>query len=712
MKNSYRFIVFSGLLALLISCADPDPLEFEVAKPEGLEAQEDIDSYAPLKSYIDSTSNANLILGGAVSISDYIDKGVMYRLINKNFNELTVGYGMKHGAIVQNDGTMNFAQVNELIAAAEQAGTSIFGHTLTWHANQNASYLNGVLEPLIIESPSYPNDLDKTGLFDDSFSGYSSSPVEAISIAENDGMGEGSNAVLLTASSSASDPGDLQLSTPSIPVVEGHQYEIVFYIKSDEPGEGRISFEGLNENLPLIDYTGEGVLEETFQTDFSWKEIRFRVNDFSGDSFSLNFDLGYHSGVTYYIDIDNLYVFDPQGQPIISNLVENGDFETAAGWGGWGNNSERGITEDGLGFGNQGKAFFVTNPSITEGFWEVQSIYEFTEPLDNGEIYTLSFWVKGTAEGIIRPELQSPDYSSDGFGQVNVNQEWQRVEMAATATADERSNLIFSYGEFAGTVYIDNVGLISASGGGGTTTIVEREPGEKQAIIEEELEHWISEMLNTASYVDAWDVVNEPMDDGNPYELKSGHNDLDIADDEFYWQDYLGKDYAVKAFKLAREYGKSEDVLFINDYNLEYNLDKTKGLIAYVEYIESQGATVDGIGTQMHLSLDSDRDKIAEMFQLLAQSGKLIKVSELDVRINASEPTEEVLQQQADMYSYVVQAYIEHVPAAQRYGITVWGISDSPDDATWLPGEYQGLWDGNLNRKPAYKKFAEALEGF
>lgn len=712
MKNSYRFLVFSGLLALSISCADPDPLEFEVAKPEGLEAQEDIDSYAPLKSYIDSTSNANLILGGAVSISDYINKGVMYRLINKNFNELTVGYGMKHGAIVQNDGTMNFAQVNELIAAAEQAGTSIFGHTLTWHANQNASYLNGVLEPLIIESPSYPNDLDKTGLFDDSFSGYLSSPVEAISIAENDGMGEGSNAVLLTASSSASDPGDLQLSTPSIPIVEGHQYEIVFYIKSDEPGEGRISFEGLKEDLPLIDYTGEGVLEETFQTDFSWKEIRFRVNDFLGDSFSLNFDLGYHSGVTYYIDIDNLYVFDAQGQPIISNLVENGDFETGTGWGGWGNNSERGITEDGLGFGNQGKAFYVTNPSITEGFWEVQSIYEFTEPLDNGEIYTLSFWVKGTAEGIIRPELQSPDYSADGFGQVSVNQEWQRVEMAATATADERRNLIFSYGEFAGTVYIDNVSLISASGGGGTTTIVEREPGEKQAIIEEELEHWISGMLNTASYVEAWDVVNEPMDDGNPYELKSGYNDSDIADDEFYWQDYLGKDYAVKAFKLAREYGKSEDVLFINDYNLEYNLDKTKGLIAYVEYIESQGATVDGIGTQMHLSLDSDKDKIAEMFQLLAQSGKLIKVSELDVRINASEPTEEVLQQQADMYSYVVQAYIEHVPPAQRYGITVWGISDSPDDATWLPGEYQGLWDGNLNRKPAYKKFAEALEGF
>ncbi|PKD15877.1 1,4-beta-xylanase [Salegentibacter salinarum] len=710
MKYLNRFLVYSGLLALVFSCADPDPLAFEVEKPEGLEAQEEINSYASLKSYIDSTSNANFTLGGAVSISDYINKGVMYRLINKNFDELTVGYGMKHGAIVQNNGSMNFAQVNELIAAADQAGTSIYGHTLTWHANQNASYLNGLLEPLVIESPSFPNDLDKTGLIDSTFSGFSFYPENAITIAENEGMGDGSHAIKLTAPSTAAEPGDLQFSTPEISVVEGHEYEVIFYIKSDSPGEGRVSFEGLNNNMPLIDYYSEGAAVETFQTDFSWKEVRFRVSDFAGDSFSLNLDLGYQPGVTYYIDINNLYVYDTEGDPIVSNLIENGDFESGTGWGGWGNNSERGVTEDGLGFGNEGKAFYVTNPSVTSGFWEVQTVYEFPETLDNGEVYTLSFWVKGDAEGIIRPELQSPDYSSDGFGQVSVTQEWQRIEMATTATADDRGRLIFSYGEFAGTVYIDNVSLASASGGGGSTTILEREPAVKQAIIEEELERWISAMLGTASYVDAWDVVNEPMDDGNPYELKSGETDSDITSDEFYWQDYLGKDYAVKAFKLARQYGDPEDLLFINDYNLEYNLDKTRGLIEYVEYIDSQGATVDGIGTQMHISVDSDRNNIAEMFQLLAETGKLIKVSELDVRTNVSEPTDEVLQQQADMYSYVVEAYKEFVPQAQRYGITVWGISDSADDATWLPGEFQGLWDENLNRKPAYKSFAEALE--
>lgn len=710
MQFTNRFLIYGGVLAMVFSCADLDPLEYAVEKPKGLEAQEELNEYKPLKNYIDSSSNVNFKLGGAVSLSDYVNKNIRYRLINKNFNALTLGYGMKHGAVVQADGTIELRQVNELVATAEEAGIAVYGHTLAWHANQNASYLNGTLAPLVIESPSFPNHLDKAGLEDGSFTGYSTSG-QGISIAEGQGIGEGTDAIEIEVTSSNEDPGTVRLTTTEIAVVPGHEYEVIFYVKSNEPGQGRISFEGLTENVLALDYDGDGEASESFQTDFSWSEVRFKVKDFAEETFRLNFDFGYKAGVTYSIDVNNLYVYDTQGELIVSNLVKNGDFESGPGWGGWGNGAQMGVTEDGLGYGNQGKAFYLTNPSITGGFWEVQSVYEFTEPLTNGEMYTLSFWVKGDAEGIIRPELQSPDYSSNGFGQVSVNQEWQRIELSTTATADDRQRLIFSYGEFAGTVYIDNVSLTSASGGGGSTTILVRDDAVKKAIVEQELERWIETMVTGLPYVNAWDVVNEPMDDGNPYELKSALTDSEISSDEFYWQDYLGKDYAVKAFKLAREFGQAEDLLFINDYNLEYNLDKCKGLIEYVSYIESQGATVDGIGTQMHISIDSDKDNIAEMFKLLAQTGKLIKVSELDVRTNASEATEEILQLQAQMYAYVVQAYIENVPKEQRYGITVWGISDSPADANWLPGEFQGLWDIDLNRKPAYKSFAEALKG-
>src|SRR5690606_16506900 len=162
---------------------------------------------------------------------------------------------------------------------------------------------------------------------------------------------------------------------------------------------------------------------------------------------------------------------------------------------------------------------------------------------------------------------------------------------------------------------------------------------------------------------------NEPMDDGNPFELKTGIGKADMAADEFYWQDYLGKDYAVRAFELARQYGNADDILFINDYNLEYNLDKCRGIIQFVEYIESKGVMVDGIGTQMHISTDSDKEKIVEMFKLLAASGKMIKISELDLGVGVKTPdaTEEHYQAQAEMYRFVVEKYMELIPPAQRY---------------------------------------------
>lgn len=66
----------------------------------------------------------------------------------------------------------------------------------------------------------------------------------------------------------------------------------------------------------------------------------------------------------------------------------------------------------------------------------------------------------------------------------------------------------------------------------------------------------------TKDYVKAWDVVNEPMSDWpDQYALKTGIGKTELAEDEFYWQDYLGKDYAVKAIQLARKYGNPNDIL-------------------------------------------------------------------------------------------------------------------------------------------------------
>ena len=707
MKKIRLIGCYLVLISILISCADSDELEFEVEKPASIAAQEELNSYESLKTYVEETA-PNFILGAGISIPDYNSKGTMYGLINSNFQEMTAGYGMKHGAVVKADGTLNLVSVNKFLEAAEAAGKSVFGHTLTWHNNQNAGYLNGLIAPMSVTTPSFPNAIDSQVLQDGSFTGWVYDPMR-VSLAENQGMGDMTNAIKLEADAGVSSSTDLQFTSPEFPVIQDHEYEVVFYIKSDEAGEGSISFEGLGNNTPEFDYNGDGVVDSTFTTGFSWKEVRFKINDFQSDAIKMHFNLGYTANVNYLVDINNFYVYDTQGQPIETNLVENGDFEAGNGWGGYGNGSTRGITEDGMGLNNVGHAFYVTNPTLADVYYGVQTNYGFAKPLTMGETYELSFWVKGTAEGIIRPELQSPNYSSNGFGQIAVTKEWKRVQVATTASAEDRGSLVISYGEFAGTVYIDDVVLKSQSASGGETTIVNKTGEEKEIIIESALQRWISGMMENSGYVHAWDVVNEPMDDLNPYELKTGVGQQ-LSSDQFFWQDYLGKDYAVKAFKMARQYGGSEKLLFINDYNLEYSLDKCKGLIQYISYIEDQGAQVDGIGTQMHINLNANKENIDEMFRLLAATGKLIKVSELDVAVNTSNPTDEMLAKQADIYNYVVKSYAENIPESQRYGITVWGVIDSNENSSWLPGDKQGLWDAGFNRKPAYAGFANGLD--
>ena len=211
--------------------------------------------------------------------------------------------------------------------------------------------------------------------------------------------------------------------------------------------------------------------------------------------------------------------------------------------------------------------------------------------------------------------------------------------------------------------------------------------------------------------------MNEPMSDWpDPYQLKT--TPANPSASEFYWQDYLGKDVAVKAIQFARKYGGSDLKLFINDYGLEGgNLDKCKGLIQYISYIESQGVKVDGIGTQMHISLETSKTNIEAMYKLLASTGKLVQVTELDIGLGGSptittpNATEVNYQMQADLYRFVVEKYFADIPAAQRSGITVWSPFDSPAGSGWRANEPIGLWTIDRIRKPAYAGFATGLAG-
>lgn len=701
MKKIIYSVGAVGLFSLA-SCADFGALDdFQVEKPLSVEMQEQINSFGDLLNYVEELGNPNFRLGVSLPMSDYTNQGVRFRLVNRNFNEFSPASGMDHRSVVQNNGNLNLAQVQSLLELADSREINVFGNPLIWHRNQNSGFLNGLLAPLIVNSPAFMNELNVSTLAAGNLDDWSFS--QGVSFVPNEGMGSGTPAIQLQAGMSGN-PSDLRFSSPMMEIIPGRTYEVIAYIKSDQPGEGRFTFEGLNNNEPQLAWGGTGPATETFTTSISWKEIRFRVSDFTGDSFRFNLELGFQPGVTYFLDINNLYVYDLEGDPVINNLISGGDFESGIAWGGWGNNSVRGVTEEGMGVGNAGRAFFVTNPSLTGGFWEVQTLYQLAAPVKEGDTYRLSFWVRGDAEGVIRPELQSPNFSSNGFGQVFVTRDWRFVSLTTTVTADDRNRFIISYGEFAGTVYIDQVVLASESFTGGSTTIVEKTASEKTSIVGTQMQRWISEFVSqTKNDIKVREVVSEPIHPSNNGLIRTGQG-LTLADGEFYWQDFIGKDYAVDAFKLARQHGNPDDILFISESGMESNLSKAEALIDYVSYIEENGGKVDGIAAKMVLNLNSNMQNVSELLRMLAATGKKIKISDLEIRLNDSQPSLVALITQGDMYKQVVDLYLSLIPMNQQYGISLAAPIDGTDSAR------SGLWNSALTRKHAYAGFAEGIQ--
>lgn len=190
----------------------------------------------------------------------------------------------------------------------------------------------------------------------------------------------------------------------------------------------------------------------------------------------------------------------------------------------------------------------------------------------------------------------------------------------------------------------------------------------------------------------AWDVVNETFADGSGQFRSRGNSAND-----FLWGSYYPstRDWVDKAFAYATEAcaksGK-KPVLYINDYNLETDPAKRQAFCAYAK----SNSQVTGVASQMHLDITTAdlKSKIEASLKDLVATGKMVRISELDIKNNDETA-------QAEMIKFIFRKYLEIVPSAQRGGITFWGINDKD---SWL-GEQNHplLWKGTAyEKKEAY----------
>ena len=168
-----------------------------------------------------------------------------------------------------------------------------------------------------------------------------------------------------------------------------------------------------------------------------------------------------------------------------------------------------------------------------------------------------------------------------------------------------------------------------------------------------------------AGFIRTWDVVNEPVtDEGSVLR-------------DCLWSQKLGEDYIRLAFAAAHA-ADPDAILLMNEYNLEYTPKKRATLLRAAERALKAGAPLHGIGTQTHIGGDVPPGAIRAAIRDIASLGLKIHVSEVDITLHEERPVNAVEPRidQLRVLDELVEAYHD-VPAAQRVGMTFWGVRDS-----------------------------------
>ncbi len=708
MKNIYK-LVFTTLAVIMgVSCDDHMVMDYQVEKPLSIEQKEQLNSYGDLLSYVDRSANAQFNLGIAVDSAYFVSDGVISRLVNRNFDQVSPMSGISHTQIVGTDGSLDMSGVLSMYENAKAKEIPIHGSALVSHTAQSSEYLYSTIAPVVIPAQGGPawEVLSSQDFETDDASNYLTNGGNAVLSFTADGGGADGTGRALVVTNSEVRPNDWESQlffTFSPATVEGEQFMLTMDVRAD--ADVTMATQAQTEPYAYKHWDFFGQINAGIE--WTTIEVPITVSAETSECTTIAFNLG-NAATNYYFDnIEVSKYNESAGGPTWDLLSEN-SFETddASNYLTNGANAALSFTADGEGANGEGRALVVTNGEVRANDWESQLFFTFAPASEVGQQLRLTMDVRADADATMATQAQTEPYAYkhwNFFGAINATTEWSTVDVIITV-ADETSactTIAFNLGNVATSYYFDNIEVRWYNEEGGQAQVIERTAEEKNDTLTYAMNTWIAGLMQSSSEYDiqGWDVLAYPMDDTNPSELKS--TPADTIDGEFYWQDYLGEDYGVKAFNTVREHVGDGVPLFIVENNMESNLAKCDGLIDYVEYIENQGATVDGIGVELNITTDSDKDNIAAMFEKLGQTGKLIRISQLSVGIGMPQDEMDMLEVQADMFGYVLEQYAANIPAAQRYGITLWNATS--ESGIWMdPG-------ADFERRLPYATFADGL---
>lgn len=399
-----------------------------------------------------------------------------------------------------------------------------------------------------------------------------------------------------------------------------------------------------------------------------------------------------------------------------------------------------------------GYSMKMTNTVMESSAGSAQVAYAFAKTISvtQGLEYRVSFKVRGTTEGTAQCCLVKDGVSYRFSPDFGVTTAWNTVELSISMPVDKTlTSLVFNIGKYLGTIYVDDIQIWRVRSNGKVTnlnttntdledvetttasitvqtqssglsyagisdlgegydplsTFVEKTDEEKHSLLLKAMDVYLDSIGSTANgNVTDWAVLCNPLDSAGVATSEGKTPTTGV----FYWADYLGKDYGVEAFKAMAKHTDADDKLYICETGMEGNADKCAALLDYVKYIENAGGRIDGIGTTVDVDLaTADKDWISQMLAKFAATGKMVKITHLQVSVGNGLPTDSLTEEQAkaqsDLYKYIVATYKQQVPAAQRGGIVQGSVLDTNANPV-------GLWTRSYARKHAYGGFADGLK--
>ena len=699
---------------VLGSCADWDDWKYDVEKPQTIAQYEYLNDYAPLKEYLDRDAHPGFKVSAALAVDEFNQQGPLFRLAAHNFDEIVAGNAMKMASCVNDQGVMDFSKVSSFVRAAEDAGLTVYGHTLAWHAQQPRKWL----EKLIADK-ELDVDPDQKTFTELSRQTYQDGPFPFYQMGCAPDIINGSIHFVPTGDWS-------QFFCMTGCSMKAGNYVAILHIKSTK--DGMISLTAQN---------GWGAEAQKITQKFTvkaneWVDAEVALNDIQGGNYDFILLPETFDGT---LDLQSVTIGQYESpameveQEVKHQTYQDGPFP----------------------YYQMGCAPDVINGSIhfvPTGDWS-QFFCVAGAPLTPGN-YAVDVEIKSTKSGNIKMTVQN-GWGGDAEsrdGTVALKEGWTTARFKMTLEQGGNYDFILKPETFDATLDLKSVTVKKIV----KTNSIPLTPQEKSDTLTWAMNKWISGMMQaTEGKVKAWDLINEAISGGGNVngfyalqtEATSEHNPQD-----FYWQDYFTPEmYGPIVEKAARdayaavEGTNPEDLkLFINDYNLESDWDnnqKVKSLVYWIGVWEKKGkelgwnTKIDGIGSQMHISyyeneqtLESKKKGIQNMLKIMAETGKLVRISEIDMGYVDKDgkdvttaqleklPIEERVAKEkamAEHYKWIIEQYFKIVPVSQQYGICQWCLTDSPTDSGWRPGQPVGLWNLNYQRKPAYGGFADGL---